>query len=151
MFHSNGYCQGVPGSADATPVLASFSRAAAPQDWPLAFAATPILEEGCAPPPSGRAALGLRSPPLVATVERHLLALSRDAGQSALASWPARGLTAEQAFGAVLAYLAAQVEADLSPWLCSHAAQPNAPLGFAVSHKKHACIICLSTLKEILA
>ncbi len=100
--------QGLPGGADAAPVLTSFSRAALPADWPLAWAAVPILEEGCAPPPAGRAALGLRSPPLLATLEAHLRALSRDAGQSALASWPGRGLSPEQAFGAVLSFLAAQ-------------------------------------------
>lgn len=101
--------QGVPGSHEATAVLVRYSQAALHKDWPLAWAAAPILEEASVPPATAWTALGLRSPPLFSTVLQHLRALSSDAGQAALSSWPARGPTAEQAFGSILDYISAQV------------------------------------------
>lgn len=103
------WLQGLPGSNEARPVLVRYSEAALQKDWPLAWAAAPILEEDSVPPASAWVGLGLRSPPMFSTVLAHLRALSHDCGQAALSTWPARGLTAEQAFGVVLDYISAQV------------------------------------------
>ena len=100
--------QGVPGSREATPKLATFSEAILPKDWPLAFLAAPVLEEACVPPPFAWPALKLRSPPVLTTVLRHAQHLSRDAGQSVLASWPAQAMPPEAACGKVLEYLNSQ-------------------------------------------
>ena len=108
--------QGVPGSTDATPMLATFSDAILPKDWPLAFLAAPVLEEACVPPPFAWNALKLRSPPVLTTVLRHAQHLSRDAGQSVLASWPAQAMPPEVACGRVLEYLNAQASLPVHPW-----------------------------------
>lgn len=89
--------------------LVKYSEAAMHKDWPLAWAEVPILEEGCVPPAFAWTPLGLRSPPVFATVMQHIACISQDCGQSALSSWPASGLTVDQAFGALLDYLSAQV------------------------------------------
>ena len=89
-------------------MLVKYSHAALHKDWPLAWAAAPILEEGSVPPATAWTALGLRSPPLFSTVLQHLRALSKDAGQGALSSWPARGPTVDEAFGSILDYISAQ-------------------------------------------
>ncbi len=89
-------------------MLVKYSHAALHKDWPLAWAAAPILEEGSVPPATAWTALGLRSPPLFSTVLQHLRALSSDAGQGALSSWPARGPTVDEAFGSILDYISAQ-------------------------------------------
>ena len=122
--------QGVPGSREAAPKLATFSEAILPKDWPLAFLAAPVLEEACVPPPFAWNALKLRSPPVLTTVLRHAQHLSRDAGQSVLASWPAQAMLPEAACGKVLEYLNSQASprwhpraisrqhrGALSPWL----------------------------------
>ncbi|BDA44284.1 probable Sacsin [Coccomyxa sp. Obi] len=100
--------KGLPGNNEARPVLVRCSEAVLHKDWPLAWAAAPILEEASIPPASAWTGLGLRSPPLFSTVLAHLRALSHDCGQAALSTWPARGPRAEQAFGAVLDYISAQ-------------------------------------------
>ena len=113
--------QGVPGSSEASTRLATFSEAVLPKDWPLAFLAAPVLEEACIPPPFAWSALKLRSPPVLTTVLRHAQHLSRDAGQSVLASWPAQAVSPEQACGQLLDYLNAQVgflPPSHSPALC---------------------------------
>ncbi len=98
----------MPGSREAAPRLATFSEAILPKDWPLAFLAAPVLEEACVPPPFAWNALKLRSPPVLTTVLRHAQHLSRDAGQSVLASWPAQAMPPEAACGKVLEYLNSQ-------------------------------------------
>lgn len=119
--------QGVPGSREATSKLATFSEAILPKDWPLAFLAAPVLEEACVPPPFAWNALKLRSPPVLTTVLRHAQHLSRDAGQSVLASWPAQALPPEVACGKVLEYLNAQ--ASLSVYSCATPCQRRAAHG----------------------
>lgn len=101
--------QGVPGSSEATKTLTKYSEAVLQKDWPLAWAAAPILDAGSEPPAFAWTALRLRSPPVLSTVLAHLRAVSADGGgQAALASWPARGTTAGQAFASVLDFLCAQ-------------------------------------------
>ena len=107
--------QGVPGSREAAPKLATFSEAILPRDWPLGFLAAPVLEEGCVPPPFAWPALKLRSPPVLTTVLRHAQHLSRDAGQSVLAGWPAQAMPPEAACGKVLEYLHSQASLLSSP------------------------------------
>lgn len=107
--------QGVPGSTGVTSRLATFSEALLPKDWPLAFLAAPVLEEACVPPPFAWPALKLRSPPVLTTVLRHAQHLSRDAGQSVLASWPAQVMPPEAACGKILEYLNSQASLQTSP------------------------------------
>ncbi len=101
--------QGVPGSNERPAELVRYSQAALHRDWPLAWAAVPILEEEAVPPAFAWPALGLRSPPLFATVAQHIKCLSEDCGQAALSIWPASGPTVDQAFGILLDYMSAQV------------------------------------------
>jgi hypothetical protein len=109
MAHAVGVLQGIPGSSEASAVVVKYSDAALHKDWPLAWAALPILEEASVPPTFAWTSLGLRSPPLLVNVMQHIACLSRDCGQAALSSWPVSGLTADQAFASLLDYLSAQV------------------------------------------
>jgi hypothetical protein len=106
------HLQGVPGSSECITKLATFSEAILPKDWPLAFLAAPVLEDSCVPPPFAWPALKLRSPPVLTTVLHHAQHLSRDAGQSVLASWPAQAMSPELACGKLLEYLDSQVGAQ---------------------------------------
>lgn len=140
--------QGVPGSHEARSVLVRYSHAALHKDWPLAWAAVPILEEASVPPSTAWTALGLRSPPLFSTVLQHLRALSGDAGQSALSSWPARGPTVEQTFGSILDYISAQVgPASASARGCtvlckaSHGSALKRLQNLPVQQLEHCCML----------
>ena len=61
------------------------------------------------PPHFAWSALKLRSPPVLTTVLRHAQHLSRDAGQSVLATWPAQAMSPGLACGKILEYLNSQV------------------------------------------
>jgi sacsin len=102
--------RGAPGGLAAAPraarCLARFSDAVLPDDWPLAWAAAPVLAPCAAPPPVLRAKLGVRSPPPLAIFAAHLHAAGADGGEAALASWPAAAGAPDAAFEASLAHLA---------------------------------------------
>lgn len=66
------------------------------------------------PPALAWGPLKLKSPPVLTTVLRHAQRLSRDAGQSVLASWPAQAVSPEVACGRLLEYLNAQVSCNVS-------------------------------------
>eukprot|EP00850_Spirogloea_muscicola_P024010 SM000422S15899 [mRNA] locus=s422:514:20866:+ [translate_table: standard] len=92
-------------------LLAAYEEAAAPGDWPLVWAAVPVLAGAPAlvPPRFAWSALRLRSPPPLATVLTHLQIVGRNGGENALARWPnasgTSGKTVENAFTDVLKYL----------------------------------------------
>jgi hypothetical protein len=102
--------QGLPGSSNAETVLMRYKDAVIAKDWALAWAAAPVLEADCVPPPAAWPGLGLRSPPLLETVLRHLHMLaSADSGEALLAAWPASGDGPEDACVAVLKHMQNQV------------------------------------------
>jgi sacsin len=105
--------RGAPGAA-GTRCLARLSEAALPTDWPLAWAAAPVLAPEAVPPPAARGRLGVRSPPAFATFAAHLHAAGAGGGEAALAAWPPQAGPPDVAFATALAHLGA-IWPDLSP------------------------------------
>lgn len=105
-----GLAQGLPGSTNAQTLLVRYADAAVAKDWVLAWSVLPILEADCAPPHLAWPALGLRSPPLLDVVLRHLRSLAGDdGGESLLAAWPPQTLDPLQACMEVLKHISSQV------------------------------------------
>jgi hypothetical protein len=79
-----------PGTGAPGAALARLRNCAAAQDWPLVWAALPVLaSDAAAPPPKEHwSALGLRSPPPFDAVLCQLAAVDVDSGEAALSCWP---------------------------------------------------------------
>ncbi|KAK8486465.1 hypothetical protein V6N11_045126 [Hibiscus sabdariffa] len=89
-------------------VLASYSDAILPKDWPLAWSCAPILtRQNVIPPEYSWGALHLRSPPSFAMVLKHLQIIGKNGGEDTLAHWPTASgmMTIDDASLEVLKYL----------------------------------------------
>ncbi|KAK8493331.1 hypothetical protein V6N12_000543 [Hibiscus sabdariffa] len=89
-------------------VLASYSDAILPKDWPLAWSCAPILtRQNVIPPEYSWGALHLRSPPSFAMVLKHLQIIGKNGGEDTLAHWPTASgmMTIDDASLEVLQYL----------------------------------------------
>ncbi|OMO98695.1 Zinc finger, RING-type [Corchorus olitorius] len=89
-------------------VLASYSEAILPKDWPLAWSCAPILtKQNVIPPEYSWGALHLRSPPAFATVLKHLQIIGKNGGEDTLSHWPTTSgmMTIDDASCEVLKYL----------------------------------------------
>ncbi len=75
-WHPSTSPQAIAGASGSAQVLTSFAAAAAPADWPLVWAAVPVVDEAALPPPHTWSALRLRSPPVLSTVLAHVRAVS---------------------------------------------------------------------------
>lgn len=64
--------QGVPGDSVPPNTLVCYRDALLAKDWPLAWSVAPVLPEWALPPTFTWPGLGLRSPPVFATIARHL-------------------------------------------------------------------------------
>ena len=64
--------QGVPGDSVPPNTLVCYRDALLAKDWPLAWSVAPVLPEWVLPPTFTWPGLGLRSPPVFATIARHL-------------------------------------------------------------------------------
>lgn len=130
-------------------MLTKFSEAAAERDWQLAWSVTNIIPEAALPTPQSWTPLGLRSPPVFATVrliiltvllERgkecqggaylqaprlvqvlmHLRKLGEGGGAHCLSNWPLSGPEVKEVFGRILEHLRDQVGR-----VCSKLASPS--------------------------
>ncbi|KAK4261932.1 hypothetical protein QN277_004866 [Acacia crassicarpa] len=118
LYFSNNFCDilgriacvpaelGFP-SVHCKRVLASYSEAILPKDWPLAWSCAPILSrQQIVPPEYSWGALHLRSPPPISTVLKHLKLIGKNGGEDTLAHWPiASGMKIEECTCQILKYL----------------------------------------------
>ncbi|KAI9084975.1 hypothetical protein K1719_032967 [Acacia pycnantha] len=118
LYFSNNFCDilgriscvpaelGFP-SVHCKRVLASYSEAILPKDWPLAWSCAAILSrQQIVPPEYSWGALHLRSPPPFSTVLKHLELIGKNGGEDTLAHWPiASGMNIEECTCQILKYL----------------------------------------------
>lgn len=69
--------QGIPGDNLPPNTLVCYRDALLAKDWPLAWSVAPLLPEWALPPAFTWSWLGLRSPPVFATIARHLRQVCR--------------------------------------------------------------------------
>lgn len=70
---SGGFWQGIPHTAGAKRVVTSLPDACHEKDWRLAWSVTDVVPESALPRQHAWTPLGLRSPPLLATVGATIL------------------------------------------------------------------------------
>lgn len=119
ILYSNNFCnalgkitcipaeKGFPGIG-GMKVLSSYSDAVLLRDWPLAWSCAPIISrQNVVPPEFSWGPLHLRSPPLFATVLKHLKVIGQNGGEDTLAHWPTLSgiMTIDKASCEVLEYL----------------------------------------------
>ncbi|KIY97788.1 hypothetical protein MNEG_10174, partial [Monoraphidium neglectum] len=98
---------GLPGHPSTRRVLACHAQAGLAADWALCWAALPLLDAARPLPTPAASALGLRSPPPLSAVVRHMQAVEAACRtEGLLTSWPSQGLASpEEAAGQLLDHL----------------------------------------------